>query len=275
MEGNLFNKLRRRLTYANVMATAAVFLSLGGGAYAAFKLPKNSVGTEQIKNAAVTTKKLKNGAVTASTVARNSLTGRQVQASTLGTVPNATHAATADSATNASLATTADSATNADHATNADELGGSPASSYQTRVTGTCTAGAGIAHVNADGSVGCANVQFYSGRLVEPLGGFDDTFVAIPGVAHVVVLNCSSSDANAELMNDSGGTTDLWYNSDSGYLGTGWIGDDTSSAATAGATWHLGKGSGTGAQVITITVTTEATGSNCIFQGTAQVITAT
>lgn len=53
-------RLRTRLTYANVMATIAVFIALGGGAYAASKLPKNSVGGKQIKKNAVTSKKVKN-----------------------------------------------------------------------------------------------------------------------------------------------------------------------------------------------------------------------
>ena len=57
-------KLRARLTYANVMATIAVFIALGGASYAAVKLPKNSVGAKQIKKNAVTTAKIKNGAVT-------------------------------------------------------------------------------------------------------------------------------------------------------------------------------------------------------------------
>ena len=39
---------RRHLTYANLMATVAVFLVLGGGAYAAFHLPKNSVRSKNI-----------------------------------------------------------------------------------------------------------------------------------------------------------------------------------------------------------------------------------
>src|SRR5947208_1907958 len=52
--------LRRpsNLTYANDMATVAVFLALGGGAYAAFELPKGSVGSKQLKRGAVTPKKL-------------------------------------------------------------------------------------------------------------------------------------------------------------------------------------------------------------------------
>jgi hypothetical protein len=51
-------RMRRRVTYANVVGTLALFFALGGGAYAAFKLPGNSVGTKQLKNHAVTPAKL-------------------------------------------------------------------------------------------------------------------------------------------------------------------------------------------------------------------------
>jgi hypothetical protein len=56
-------QLKSKFTYANVMATIAVFIALGGGAYAAFKLPNNSVGTKQIKNNAVNSAKVKNGSL--------------------------------------------------------------------------------------------------------------------------------------------------------------------------------------------------------------------
>jgi hypothetical protein len=59
------SKLRSGLTYANVMATVAVFLALGGGAYAALKLPKNSVGSKQIKANAVNSSKVANGSLLA------------------------------------------------------------------------------------------------------------------------------------------------------------------------------------------------------------------
>jgi hypothetical protein len=59
------SKLRSGLTYANVMATIAVFLALGGGAYAAFKLPNNSVGSKQIKDNAVKSAKVANGSLLA------------------------------------------------------------------------------------------------------------------------------------------------------------------------------------------------------------------
>ena len=50
--------MRPKLTYANVMATIAVFIALGGASYAATQLPKNSVGTGQLKNGAVTKRKI-------------------------------------------------------------------------------------------------------------------------------------------------------------------------------------------------------------------------
>jgi collagen triple helix repeat protein len=50
--------LRRHLTYANVAATLALFLALGGAAYAATQLPRNSVGTGQLKAEAVTAGKI-------------------------------------------------------------------------------------------------------------------------------------------------------------------------------------------------------------------------
>ncbi len=78
----MLKKVRHRLTYANVMATVAVFIALGGGAYAASQLKKNSVGSKQIKKNAVTGAKVKN----------NSLTGSDVAESTLGRVPAAASA---------------------------------------------------------------------------------------------------------------------------------------------------------------------------------------
>jgi hypothetical protein len=54
--------LRGRLTYANVVSTACLFLLLGGGAYAATQLPPNSVGTRQLRNSAVTKAKISGSA---------------------------------------------------------------------------------------------------------------------------------------------------------------------------------------------------------------------
>ena len=90
--------MRSRLTYANVMASVAVFLALGGGALAASNLGKNTVGSKQLKKNAVTTAKVKNEAITAAKVKKGTLTGTQIDASTLGTVPSANSAQTAQTA---------------------------------------------------------------------------------------------------------------------------------------------------------------------------------
>jgi hypothetical protein len=57
-----------KLNYANVIATIALFVALGGAAVAA-GLPRNSVGANQLKPGAVTPAKLKRGAVTAGKIA--------------------------------------------------------------------------------------------------------------------------------------------------------------------------------------------------------------
>lgn len=48
---------------SNAIAYVALFIALGGSAYAATALPKNSVGTKQLKNNAVTGPKVKNGSL--------------------------------------------------------------------------------------------------------------------------------------------------------------------------------------------------------------------
>jgi hypothetical protein len=50
--------LRRAASPATVLAALALFIAAGGTGYAVTKLPKNSVGTVQIKDKAVTTPKL-------------------------------------------------------------------------------------------------------------------------------------------------------------------------------------------------------------------------
>jgi hypothetical protein len=82
------------------MSTIAVFLALGGVSWAAATLPKNSVGTKQIKKNAVTGSKVK----------KNTLTGSDIKESKLAQVPSA---ARADSAASADTATTATTATTA------------------------------------------------------------------------------------------------------------------------------------------------------------------
>jgi hypothetical protein len=87
--------MRTRLTYANVMATIAVFIALGGASYAAFKLPKNSVGSRQLRKNSVTMAKIKKNAVNGTKVKDHSLSGADINLGKLGAVPRATSADTA------------------------------------------------------------------------------------------------------------------------------------------------------------------------------------
>jgi hypothetical protein len=61
----MLERPRPRLTYANVIATLALFLALGGGAAYAASLGKNSVGAKQLKKNAVTGAKVKDGSLSA------------------------------------------------------------------------------------------------------------------------------------------------------------------------------------------------------------------
>ena len=96
-------QIRKRLTYANVMSSIAVFLVIGGAtAFAA--LGKNTVGSKQLKKNAVTTKKIKNNAVTTPKIKDNAVNGAKVNEASLATVPSADKANSANSATTAGTA---------------------------------------------------------------------------------------------------------------------------------------------------------------------------
>jgi hypothetical protein len=96
----MIGKLRGNLTYANVMVTILAFVVLGGAtAYAAFRVPPNSVGSRQLKAKAVTGGKISNGTISGGKIEPETITGANIKMSALGTVPqaaNATNAANAN-----------------------------------------------------------------------------------------------------------------------------------------------------------------------------------
>jgi hypothetical protein len=71
------DRVRSKLSYANVMATLAVFVSLGGTSYATLQLTGHDV---------------RDGSLTGRDVQRNSLGGRPIKESRLGPVPHARNA---------------------------------------------------------------------------------------------------------------------------------------------------------------------------------------
>jgi hypothetical protein len=70
----------RRLTYANVIATLALFLALGGGAvWAAGKSVNTKIGTGKLKPNAVTAGKIKANAITTSKIRENAVTNAKIR----------------------------------------------------------------------------------------------------------------------------------------------------------------------------------------------------
>jgi hypothetical protein len=74
----MLKRLRGRLNYANVVATLALFIALGGSSYAALTVTGSNV---------------RNGSLTGKDIKRNSLTGRQIREGQLNAVPRARNAA--------------------------------------------------------------------------------------------------------------------------------------------------------------------------------------
>ena len=75
--------LAYRPSLAMVVALLALFVALGGSAFAALSLPKHSVGTKQLKTGAVTGAKLHDNAVTSSKVKNHSLLAKDFKAGQL------------------------------------------------------------------------------------------------------------------------------------------------------------------------------------------------
>ncbi len=72
--------IRRRLTYANVVATLALFLALGGSSYAL------TVGSGSIRNNSIRSVDVRNGSLQDRDIKRGGLGARAVKESSLGTV---------------------------------------------------------------------------------------------------------------------------------------------------------------------------------------------
>ena len=101
----MFSQLRGRLTYANVVATLALFLALTGGV--AWALERNSVKSKHIADDQVQSADVRDD-----TLAGGGLTGDDIQEGTLAQVPqanSANSAGTAGSAFNAGLLDNIDS----------------------------------------------------------------------------------------------------------------------------------------------------------------------
>jgi hypothetical protein len=212
------NRFIPRLTYANVVSTLCLLLVVGGGsAFAATRLGRNTVGTDQLKQGAVTTAKIRNGAVT----------GAKIDTKNLDTVPSArhateagsaskaahanvaahaehaasagfaSHAGTADTAMNANHATSADAATEAGHAKSADSATNAGTADHATTADSASTLG-GLtpqAFVRGPGSVGAARVQLEEDET-------DFEALTVPGFG-VLGAACQNGDPEFTYRSES------------------------------------------------------------------------
>ena len=74
----MLNRLRKRLSYANVIASLALFIALGGVGYAATIAAKNSVRSSSIKNGQVKSVDIANNAVTSSKIKNGGVGNRDL-----------------------------------------------------------------------------------------------------------------------------------------------------------------------------------------------------
>ena len=78
----LLRSAGQRLNYANVTATLALFIALGGTSYAALTPPKNSVGSKQIRKGAVRASELRSGAVSSRSIKNRTIRSSDLALST-------------------------------------------------------------------------------------------------------------------------------------------------------------------------------------------------
>jgi hypothetical protein len=187
--------VRRRLTYANVMSSIAVFLVVAGGsALAAGTLGKNTVGTKQLKNSAVTGAKIKKGAVTTSKIGAGAVGAAQINTAGL-TVPNATKALSATTAGSATTATTATSATTATKAQVA-AIAERPAVFARISEEGVVSDASGITQANVTHEPG-SGFYCFSGLNPAPIGGVATIDYLEAGSEEVIQLGISAANCPA------------------------------------------------------------------------------
>ena len=179
-------RLRGKLTYANVISTICLFLLLGGGTALAAQLAKNSVGSKQLKNNAVTAAKIKNGAVT----------GAKINLPSLGTVPSAT---TAANATNATHAATADTADTADTATNAVHA--------ESANTATTAGNANTAITAGNANTVNGQSQFKVFTIIPPGTAGQQAIGTFGGFA--LTANCNGTSPDVNLVSPAGSAADM------------------------------------------------------------------
>lgn len=138
----------------NAVALVALFVALGGTAYAA-----GTINGKEIQNGTIAGKKLK----------KDGVGGKQVKESTLGTVPSATRSASAGTADTAKSAATATDAANATNAVSAKS-----ALAAQTAAT--------LGAFGPEAFARASQIEVRGPFETDPLTGTDQDFFHFPGI---------------------------------------------------------------------------------------------
>jgi hypothetical protein len=278
-------KLMPRLTYANVVSTLCLVLLVGGGtAYAALKLPKNSVGTRQLKNNAVAAAKLRKGAVTAGKLATgavgtSALAGGAVTSGTIADQAVGTSKLAAGAVANGNLAN--------DAVTSAKVQDGSLTKNDVASNTFLAANGTAVDSAQLDGLGPTAFVRgkarFMSARTVVPAGQSAEVleldFAHIEGscsagsvptqsiVADLTLENAFYTAINFGTSSTAPGTTDV-QTANALTAGTSLTATHTVTAPQS-VTWQAAYNDGTD-EVATAWVSDQDEGGSCVFiaQGT-------
>lgn len=136
---------------AMAVALLALFVSLGGSAYAALSLPRNSVGTRQLRRGAVTAAKIHKGAIGPAKIKAGAVTNPKI----------ADGAVTTDKLEHASLRINAGHGLTGGGSVSlgsSGTLSANPAV-VQNRVSGTCPNGSAISTITQSGGAGCQLAQ--------------------------------------------------------------------------------------------------------------------
>jgi hypothetical protein len=227
----MLRKLRPRSAY-DVMAALALFLVVTGGTAFAV-VAANQVNSQSIINGQVKNADLGANSVSSGKVIENTLTGADVKEPSLGQVPSAA---------------------------NSGKLGGSAASTFQQRVTGSCsTTGGAITAIQGTGGVSCSRAitQVFDIVMNPPAGESRARSFFSPDNLEIRA-KCHASGETKILFNNLGTNT----------AGLSWFSSDGTSVSATGTV----LAATTGSQEFDFTSPTRLEGQ-FIFAGTAAVTT--